>query len=105
MTKYVLAYHGGGPMPESAEETEKIMAQWGAWFQGLGASLVDPGNPLTQARTVASNGSASDGGGVNPLTGYSIINADSIDAAVDVAKGCPVLAGGGNVEVAEAIEI
>jgi hypothetical protein len=45
------------------------------------------------------------GGGTNPLSGYSLINADNIDAAVQHAKGCPILAVGGTVEVAEAIDM
>jgi hypothetical protein len=45
------------------------------------------------------------GGGGNPLSGYSLIEADSLDAAVQFAKGCPVLADGGSVEVAEAIDM
>jgi hypothetical protein len=41
------------------------------------------------------------GGGQNPVSGYSVIKADSLDAAVKLAKDCPVLLGGGTIEVAE----
>jgi hypothetical protein len=37
------------------------------------------------------------------LTGYSIVSADSLDAAVELAKGCPVLGIGGAVDVYEVI--
>ena len=104
MPKYVLAYHGGG-MPESEEEQAATMAAWGAWFETLGSAIVDGGNPISQTKTVASDGSVSDGGGANPLSGYSLINADSIDAAAALAGGCPVLEVGGSVEVAEAIDM
>ena len=33
------------------------------------------------------------------MGGYSVVKADSIDAAAELAKGCPVLLTGGNVEV------
>ena len=105
MAKYVLAYHGGGGMPESAEEQEKIMADWGEWFGSLGDDILDGGNPISATRTISADGSVSDGGGANALTGYSLINADSLDAAVQKASGCPVLAAGGSVEVAEAIDM
>ena len=108
MTKYVFTYHAGPDdhgMPESEEEQAKLMAVWGAWFETIGANLVDGGNPFAQARTVNTDGSVTDGGGVNPATGYGIINAADLDAAVAVAKGCPVLANGGNVEVSEAIDM
>ena len=43
--------------------------------------------------------------GANPLSGYSLVQADSIDAAVEMAKGCPILASGGSVEVCQAIDM
>jgi hypothetical protein len=104
MSKFVFAYHGGG-MPESPEEGERVMAAWGAWFETLGAAIVDGGNPTGDSRTVGSDGSVSQGGGANPLSGYTVIEADDIDAAVAHAKGCPILDGGGSVEVAEAIDM
>ena len=102
MPKFVFAYHGGKP-PESPEEGEKVMAAWGAWFETLGAAVVDGGAPVGVSKTVSAGGVA-DGGGSNPLSGYSIVNADNIDAAVEMAKGCPIL-DGGSVEVAEAMDM
>ena len=81
-------------MPEGEEAQSKVMAAWGAWFQNLGPALADGGNPTSQTKTIASDGSVSDGGGANPSSGYSLIEADGIDAAVALAKGCPVLGGG-----------
>ncbi len=104
MSKYVFAYHGGGT-PETPEEQEQVMAAWGAWFEDMGAAVVDGGNPFGEVRTVASDGSVSAGGGANPLTGYSVIDAPDFDAALGHAKGCPILSGGGSVEVAEAIDM
>jgi hypothetical protein len=37
------------------------------------------------------------------LTGYSILAADSLDAAAALAKGCPLLAAGGSIEVYEVV--
>ena len=105
MPKYVFAYHGDGDMPDSEEEMASVMEAWGAWFGSMGDALLDGGNPTGAAKTVAADGSVSDGGGANAVTGYSLINADSLDAAIAIAKGCPVLAGGGSVEVAEAIDM
>jgi hypothetical protein len=91
-------------MPETPEEQATVMKAWTDWFGRLGGNLVDGGNPTSQIRTIASNGSVSDGGS-NHATGYSIIKADTIDAAVDLAKGCPVLQGGASVEVAEVFNV
>ena len=105
MAKYVLAYHGGHRMPETEEGMYDLMAAWSAWFSGMGGSLLDGGNPVGAAKTINSDGSVSDGGGANPLTGYSLIEAGSIDAALDIAKGCRVIGNGGSVEVAEATDM
>jgi hypothetical protein len=43
----------------------------------------------------------SDGGGANPVTGYSILMADNLDSAVAMAKGCPIVTSGGSIEVSE----
>ena len=104
MPKYVLAYHGGG-MAQTEAEQAAAMAAWGAWFGALGDAIVDGGNPTGAAKTVKADGSAVDGGGANPITGYSLISATDLDAAVSLAKGCPIFASGGTVEVAEAIDM
>jgi hypothetical protein len=103
MAKYLLVYHGGGMAEGEAAQAES-MAAWGTWFQNLGPALSDGGNPTGQAKTIA-GGTVSDGGGANPATGYSLITADGIDAAVELAKGCPVLASGGSIEVAETFDV
>jgi hypothetical protein len=37
------------------------------------------------------------------LGGYSVLQADSLAAAADLAKGCPLIGGGGTVDVYETI--
>jgi hypothetical protein len=100
MPNYLLAYHGG-KMPESQAAQAQVMAAWTKWFEGMGPNVVDGGNPVGKAKTIASNGAVSDGGGANPVSGYSVIKADSLDKAVAIAKGCPVLLGGGSIQVCE----
>ncbi len=68
----------------------------------LGSAVVDGGAATGTAKTVGPGGSVSDGGS-RGLTGYSIVSADSLDSAVELAKGCPVLEIGGAVDVYEAI--
>jgi len=104
MAKYLLVYHGGST-PESEEAVAKVMDEWGKWFGGMGAAVVDGGNPVGMSSTVNSDGSVSDNGGSNPATGYSLIEATDINDATEKAKGCPILADGGSVEVAEAFDM
>ena len=99
MTKYILGFHGGSA-PANAEEGAKAMAKWVAWYKDMGSAVVDMGNPAGPSRTVGADGRVAATNGY-ALTGYSILEAKSLDDAVSLAKGCPIYAGGGSVEVAE----
>ncbi len=102
MAKFVYVYTGG-QMAETPEAQEQVMQAWGAWFGTLGDRVTDMGNPFGGSKTVKSGGSAD--GGVSHIGGYSIVEADSLDAAAVQAEGCPVLQAGGNVEVYEALSM
>lgn len=102
MAKYLLAYRGGG-MGDTPEAQQKAMEAWMAWFGSLGADLVDQGSPFGPSATVS--GESTSEGGTSALTGYTIITADSLSAASDKAKACPVLSSGGTIEVYEALEM
>ena len=104
MPKYMFIYHGGSA-PETPEEGEKVMAAWGAWMAGLGDNLVDGGNPAGPSMTLTANG-AQDGGGANPVSGYSLVQADSMEQAMELGKDCPIfLADGASIEIAEAMDM
>jgi hypothetical protein len=104
MAKYMFAYSGGSGVAADEAERDAQMAKWGQWFGQLGSAVVDGGGATGTAKTVGTGGSVSDGGS-RGLTGYSIVAADNLDAAVELAKGCPVLEVGGAVDVYEAITI
>lgn len=100
MLNYVFTYYGE-PKFARPEEGAKYMARWRAWVGGLGDALVNPGTPLGKSKIVSSGG-VSDGAGSKRLTGFSIVEADSMDAALEMAKRCPHLEHG-TIEVAEAM--
>jgi hypothetical protein len=99
MTNYVFIYYNGGDMGDMP--MEEVKAGWMSWFEKLGDKLVDGGNPFKDG------GKAVEQSGVTtienfPATGYSIVKADSLDDAVEMAKSCPVVeAPGGAVRVYE----
>lgn len=101
MQKYVIAYHGGKKF-ESPEEGAAHMAKWKAWVGSLGDAVVNPGTPLGKGKLVSSRG-VSDGG-TNLLTGFSIVMASSMDAALELAQRCPYLEIG-TIEVAQVLEM
>jgi hypothetical protein len=100
MANYLLAYSGGSGLAADEAERDAQMARWGQWFGQLGSAVVDGGGRVGTAKTVGSGGSVNDGGS-RGVTGYSIVAAESLDAAVKLAKGCPALEVGGAVDVYE----
>ena len=104
MAKYVFAYHGGSA-PTNPADVKKVMDAWGAWFGSLGASVIDAGNPVGKSSTVKSDGKMVSGGGTNPISGYSLIEASSLEDAHKKAKGCPLLKSGGTIEIAQAMDM
>ena len=104
MTKYLFVYHGGKAITDPAEG-KKAHDAWGAWFGSMGAAVVDGGNPVGKSSTVMADGSLANGGGSNPASGYSLIEASSLEDAHKKAKGCPLLKMGGSVEIAETFDM
>lgn len=99
--KYVLTFIGGG-MPETPAEIQESEAAWGAWYGQLGASVVDAGNPTSVSKTIAPDGTVTDG---SDVTGYTLISADNLDAATEMAKLCPIFNSGGGIVVSQAIDM
>ena len=99
MANYLITYRGGR-MADTDEERQAMMAAWGAWFGQLGSSVVDPGNPLAASATVDGDGNVRDEA-TSELNGYSVLAADDLAAASELAKGCPILKDGGSVDVYE----
>lgn len=105
MAKFVLLYIGGG-MPETEAETAEVMKAWEAWYIQLGKAVVDPGNPFTpQAKSVTSDGTISDGPAGTMSTGYTILEAGTLDEAAKMAQSCPVLQGGADISIFETFEV
>src|SRR5258705_1728250 len=104
MAKYVFAYHGGSK-PTNPDEVKKVMDAWGSWFGALGAAVIDGGNAVGKSSTVKQDGSLVDGGGANPISGYSLIEASSLADAHKKGKGCPILKAGGTIEIAQAMDM
>lgn len=99
MNTYVLAFRGHPDRDSGAEVAEK----WGAWMAELGSSIANPGSRVGETSTVAADGAGDPAGEV--LSGFMLLNADTLSAATDLARGCPGLAHGVSVEVGELVEV
>ncbi|MGH7524776.1 MAG: YciI family protein [Gemmatimonadales bacterium] len=105
MSEFIFLYRGG-TRPGSAEEGQKVMQKWVAWFQELAAAghVVDRGQPLEGTGKLVKGGSKTivDGPFAEAkdiIGGFSVVKAPDIAAAAALAKGCPILERGGDVEV------
>src|ERR1039458_4751172 len=107
MNEFVFLYRGGmgdGTQP-SPEQYQEIMQRWNAWFGKLGEEghLKDWGAPLQrEGKHVAAGGVVTDGPfseGKEIIGGYSIVKANDLAEAAEIAKGCPHFEAGGSVEV------
>ena len=98
MANYVLLYTGG-TYPESEEETKAVMAAWGAWYGGMGEAIVDGGNPFNAAKHVSAEGVGDGAYNSPPATGYTVISAETLDAAVEAVKNHPHVKFGGQISV------
>ncbi len=98
MANFLFVYYGGMRAVTPAEQ-KKMMDVWMEWFGKLGKSVVDSGAPTKPGRLVNKSGTRSIS--VNPIAGYSTINADNMDAAVVLAKGHPNIPDGIQIAVYE----
>ena len=103
MPKFMLTYLGGD-QPSSPEEGQKHFAKYKEWLGSLGDAIVSPANPLKGTCIVDPNGNVSQGGQTN-MSGFTVVEADTIEAVLDMAKSCPFLEINGTLEVSEMIEM
>jgi hypothetical protein len=104
MPKYLVTYHGGGGMPSDPQVQQDAMDAFQAWAADAGDALADQGAPLARAKTVDAIGVA-DGQTAGCISGYTILEADDLDAAVGLVKSHPFLARGGSLQVTEAVDL
>jgi hypothetical protein len=98
MAKYLFVYYGGMVATTPAAR-QKSMAAWVKWFEKMGKAVVEMGAPTMPGKMVRKSGARAIR--KEPVTGYSIIKADDLAAAVEIAKGCPSIPEGGSVAVYE----
>ena len=106
MTKYLFLYRGQFPKePPSPEHLQLMLGRWQSWRQKFKDQVVDMGDGLKGEGKLLRDGRVSDG----PLPeakeiigGYSIIRAESVEQALEVARECPIaLMPGAEIEIRE----
>jgi hypothetical protein len=109
MKDFLLVFRNdfnAAPKP-SAEEMQASMKLWIDWIGGIAAQnkLVDRGNRLVETGKVVGPGKVVTDGPYTEIkefiAGYTMIKCVNYDEAVEIAKECPIVSQGGNVEVRE----
>lgn len=109
MKKYIVIYHA----PEEAakkmadvspEDARKGMEPWFAWQEKVGSGMVDMGTPLGNGIQVTKSGTTPS---TKEVVGYTILQAESLDEALEMVKGHPHLewVDGCSVEVHESLAL
>lgn len=103
MAQYIITYLGG-KQPSTPEEGKLHFSKYKEWLASLGDAAVSPANPFKDTHTVNSDGTVT-GGGSTSMSGFTIIEADSMEKALEMAKACPFLDIGGSLEVSELMQM
>ena len=85
MKKFVFL-HVGYETP-----TKEIIDAWMKWFGSIKDHIVDSGNPFGPGREITKIGTKQLPHDKEAITGYTIINAESMDEAEKIAKSCPMI--------------
>ena len=104
MTNYVILY-SGGTVPESDAEMKQVMDDWGAWYGQIGDAVVDGGNPFGHLKSITADGVSDAAVSDPPASGYTIIKADTLDAAVALCTNHPHIKHGGQLTVHETFQM
>jgi hypothetical protein len=85
--KFVLLHYGfERPTPE-------IMAAWGKWFESMKDHIVDMGGHFTGGREISKTGTRDLPLGPDSITGFTTVQAGSLDEAERMARSNPYISG------------
>jgi hypothetical protein len=97
MERFLIVYRGApGSTPEASKHDPQ---RWRAWFDSLGAAVLDRGSPSAAAVEIPSR-LLGPKESTSSLSGYSVIAASDFNAAVRLAETCPIFEEDGSVEIA-----
>jgi len=107
MSKFLFLYRGPAtPMEDfTPEQSDEQMRAWGEWMERVGSALIDAGTPLGARASVADDGTTPE---PSDLNGYSIVEADGLDAARALTDSHPFLSEGKgrfSIEIFELVPI
>jgi hypothetical protein len=103
MSQYIVVYIGGN-QPSSPEEGKQNYKKYKEWLSSLGNAVVSPANPFKNTHTVNSDHTVTPGSKL-AMSGYTVLETESIETALEMARTCPFLDIGGSLEVSELVRM
>ena len=106
MAQFILTYHvtegkSAGLSPEEGKAGQQKFMQWA---QSIADVTVTPNTPCMKTHSVE-DGDVREGGGPNTMMGFTIIDVESLEAALEIAKSCPHQTMMGPVQVAQCMQM
>lgn len=103
MNRYMMSYLGGD-QPATPEEGKAHFEKYRNWLSSLGEAVLVPAAPLKNPTTVNPDGSVTEGS-TTSMSGYTIVQANTMEEVLEMGKACPFLEIGGSLEIAELMEM
>ena len=103
MNQYFIAYLGGNP-PASQEEGKAHFARYQQWLQNLGDAVISPANPFKDTHTLNADHSIVNESATT-MSGFTIVQAESMQEVLDMCTTCPFLEIGGRLEISELVQM
>ena len=94
MKKFVLLHYG------FEKPTPEIMKAWGTWFESIADRTVENVG-FSGGREISASGTKDLPMGMESITGYSLVEAESLDEAERIAQDNPYIASIRVYEVSE----
>ena len=85
MKTFVLLHYG------FEKPTPEIMSAWGKWFEAIKDNIIDMGGHFSRGREISKSGTKELPLGLESITGFTIVNADSLDDAEKMAQSNPFI--------------
>ena len=102
MAQFIIVYLGG-EQPANPDDAQQHMEKYRQWLTSLGDAVVSALNPLKDTHVVSANGVVN--GSSTAMSGFTIIQANSLEAVLEMSKTCPFLEIGGTLEVSELMQM
>ena len=85
MKRFVFLHYG------FEKPTPEIMAAWGKWFESMKDNIIDMGGHFSGGREISKAGTKDLPLGLESITGFTIVSADSLDDAEKMAQSNPYI--------------